>query len=69
MTMAPRLGRQLRWRFLPKRRQYAVIAALAIVAAIVIVLAAEPFAESLLATGTQLGVDRFFLVHPRRSHP
>ena len=47
---------------LPKRRQYVVIAALAVVAAIVIVLAAEPFAESLLATGTQLGVDRFFLV-------
>ena len=47
---------------LPKRRQYAVIGALAIVAAIVIVLAAEPFAESLLAAGTQFGIDRFFLV-------
>jgi len=47
---------------LPKRRQYAVIAVLAVVAAVVIVLAAEPFAESLLAAGTQFGIDRFFLV-------
>ncbi|MBA2382836.1 MAG: sodium:proton exchanger [Chloroflexi bacterium] len=49
-------------RVLPKRRQYALIAVLTIVAAIVIVLAAEPFAESLLAAGTQLGINRFFLV-------
>jgi len=47
---------------LPKRRQYAVIAVLAIAAAIVIVMAAEPFAESLLAAGRQFGIDRFFLV-------
>lgn len=44
------------------RRQWAVIAALAISAAIVILLAAEPFAESLLGTGRQLGIDPFFLV-------
>jgi cation:H+ antiporter len=47
---------------LPKRQQYTVIAVLAVMAATVIVLAAEPFAESLLAAGNQLGVDRFFLV-------
>lgn len=47
---------------LPVRRQWAVIAALAIGAAMVIILAAEPFAESLLGTGRQLGIDPFFLV-------
>ncbi len=47
---------------LPIRRQWVVIAALAIGAAIVIVLAAQPFAESLLGTGRQLGIDPFFLV-------
>ena len=31
-------------------------------AAAVIVLSAEPFAESLITTGTQLGIDRFLLV-------
>jgi len=42
--------------------QWMAIAGLAVSAAVVILLAAEPFAESLLVSGSQLGVDRFFLV-------
>jgi cation:H+ antiporter len=38
------------------------VAGLFVFAAAVIVASAEPFAESLITTGTQLGIDRFLLV-------
>lgn len=47
---------------LPKRGQYAVMAALAVAAALVILAVAEPFAESLVATGGSLGVNKFLLI-------
>src|SRR5436190_6044813 len=39
-----------------------LVAGLFVFAAAVIVVSAEPFAESLITTGTQLGIDRFLLV-------
>jgi cation:H+ antiporter len=47
---------------LPKARQYAIMAALTVVAAGVILMAAEPFAESLIATGEHLGWNKFLLI-------
>jgi len=47
---------------LPERARRATVVALFAVAAGVILLCAEPFAESLIGAGTQLGVDRFLLV-------
>lgn len=47
---------------LPKARQYAIMAALTAVAAGVILMAAEPFAESLIATGEHLGWNKFLLI-------
>jgi cation:H+ antiporter len=47
---------------LPKARQYAIMAALTVVAAGVILAAAEPFAESLIATGEHLGWNKFLLI-------
>ncbi len=47
---------------LPRRQQYAVMAALTIFAAIVILAAAEPFAESLVAAGDSLGINKFLLI-------
>ena len=46
---------------LPKRRQWAVMAALTI-AALIILVVAEPFAGSLVKAGGVLGIDRFLLV-------
>lgn len=47
---------------LPRVRKFALMAALAVVAAAVIVLEAEPFAESLVGTASALGVNHFFLI-------
>jgi cation:H+ antiporter len=47
---------------LPRGRRRASVAALFVFAAAVILLAAEPFAESLVTTGRELGVSEFFLV-------
>lgn len=47
---------------LPPAKRWAVMAVMSIAAAAVILLAAEPFAESLLASGRRLGVDEFLLI-------
>jgi len=47
---------------LPKVRQYLIMALLAAMAAAVILAAAQPFAESLIATGEHLGVNKFLLI-------
>ena len=47
---------------LPRRPRRLLVTGLFVFAAVVIVLSAEPFAESLITTGTQLGIDRFLLV-------
>lgn len=47
---------------LPKQRQYVIIIALAVFAAIVIIASAEPFSESLVASGERLGVNKFLLI-------
>jgi cation:H+ antiporter len=47
---------------LPRRARRLLVAGLFVFAAAVIVASAEPFAESLISTGTQLGIDRFLLV-------
>ena len=47
---------------LPRRPRRLLVTGLFVFAAAVIVLSAEPFAQSLISTGTQLGIDRFLLV-------
>ncbi len=47
---------------LPNRQQWLIMGALTVLAAFVILMAAEPFAESLLTTGRVVGVDPFLLV-------
>lgn len=47
---------------LPRNRRRPLVIALFVLAAAVILVSAEPFAESLVASGTQLGVDEFLLV-------
>jgi cation:H+ antiporter len=47
---------------LRRRPRRLLVAGLFVFAAAVIVASAEPFAESLITTGTQLGIDRFLLV-------
>jgi cation:H+ antiporter len=47
---------------LPTRARRLTVATLFIVAGAVILMCAEPFADSLIGAGTQLGVDRFLLV-------
>lgn len=47
---------------LPHRRQHMVIAGLMAYAAVVILAAAEPFAESLVGVGREWGVDEFLLI-------
>ena len=47
---------------LPVRVRRATVVVLFVVAGAVILLCAEPFANSLIAAGTQLGVDQFLLV-------
>lgn len=47
---------------LPRRRKFALMAALAIVAGAIIVLEAEPFAESLVGAASVMGVNHFFLI-------
>lgn len=47
---------------LPRRARRATVAAMFIGAAAIILASAEPFAESLIASGTNLGVDPYFLV-------
>lgn len=47
---------------LPQRRRRLTVVALFVIAAAVILACAEPFAESLIGAGTELGIDRFLLV-------
>jgi cation:H+ antiporter len=47
---------------LPDRRRHIAIIALFAISCAVILLCAEPFADNLIAAGTELGVDRFLLV-------
>jgi len=47
---------------LPRRPRRVLVTGLFVFAAAVIVLSAEPFAQSLITTGAQLGIDRFLLV-------
>lgn len=47
---------------LPRLARRATVAAMFVGAAAVILVSAEPFAESLIASGTSLGVDPYFLV-------
>jgi cation:H+ antiporter len=47
---------------LPARGRRLLVAGLFVFAAAVIVASAEPFASSLITTGTELGIDRFLLV-------
>ncbi|MES2319145.1 MAG: sodium:proton exchanger [Pseudomonadota bacterium] len=47
---------------LPPRRQWAWMGGLATVAAAVILISAEPFAESIVATGRLLNIDEFLLI-------
>ncbi len=47
---------------LPKRQRRAIVAAMFLYAGASVLLAAEPFADGLIATGTQFGIDQFQLV-------
>ncbi len=47
---------------LPTGRRRAVTAVLAVAVTATILLVAKPFAQALVATGTQLGIDEFLLV-------
>ncbi|TBR10813.1 MAG: sodium:proton exchanger [Lysobacter sp.] len=47
---------------LPPARRWAAIGVMSLVAAVVILLSAEPFAESLVASGRVLGLDEFLLI-------
>ncbi len=47
---------------LPKKQQYAAIAALAVFAAFVIIVTAEPFAESLIAGSRVVGINEFLVI-------
>lgn len=47
---------------LPTRRRRVVVVSMFVVAAAVILACAEPFADSLVQSGSRLGVDSFFLV-------
>ena len=47
---------------LPRRPRQVLVVVLFVFAALVIVASAEPFAQGLIATGRQLGVDEFLLV-------
>jgi cation:H+ antiporter len=47
---------------LPRATRRAVTIVMGIAAAIVVLLVAEPFAEALIETGTELGIDEFLLV-------
>lgn len=47
---------------LSKQKQYIIITVLGVYAAFVILLSAEPFAESIIATGGQLGLNKFLLI-------
>jgi cation:H+ antiporter len=47
---------------LPDRVRRSAVVTLFVLAGAVILLCAEPFAESLIGPGTELGIDRFLLV-------
>lgn len=47
---------------LPRARQFMIIGALAVVAGAIILMEAEPFAESLIGAATTLGVNKFLLI-------
>ncbi len=47
---------------LPRRRRRILVTGLFLFAAAIVVMAAKPFAEGLVATGARLGIDQFLLV-------
>lgn len=47
---------------LPRVQQYTIIGALAATAGVIILVEAQPFAESLIEAAAQLGVNKFFLI-------
>jgi len=47
---------------LPRRRRRILVTGLFVFAAAIVVMAAKPFAEGLVATGARLGIDQFLLV-------
>lgn len=47
---------------LPKQKQYLIIIGLAVYAGFVILMSAEPFAESLIASGESFGFNKFLLI-------
>jgi cation:H+ antiporter len=47
---------------LPRRQRRALVSALFLAAAAIVVMAAKPFADGLVATGERLGIDQFLLV-------
>jgi cation:H+ antiporter len=47
---------------LPTRRRRVVVPGLFLVAAVIVLVSAEPFANGLVATGERLGIDQFLLV-------
>ena len=47
---------------LPQRRRRALVTGLFVAAAAIVVMAAKPFADGLVATGETLGIDQFLLV-------
>ena len=58
----PQVGPGAALNQLPRPQQFAIIAALALVAGAVILLEAKPFAESLIGAATALGVNKFLLI-------
>lgn len=58
----PEVGPGAALEVLPRRWKFALIAGLAIVAGAIIVLEAEPFAESLVGAAGALGINHFFLI-------
>ena len=56
------IGTPARIAALSRRPRRVTVAAMFTIAAVVVLTAAEPFAHALIATGSQLGVDKFLLV-------
>ncbi len=56
------IGTPARIAELPRRRRRWTVASLFVVAAVLVVASAEPFANALIDTGSQFGIDRFLLV-------
>ena len=58
----PEIGPGAALNKLPKTRQFTIIGALAVIAAAIIFIEAQPFAESLIGAATGMGVNKFLLI-------